>query len=180
MTTTIFHSLTHQFLFLVPCFLFLAAEWSIEERLCLFKLNLQLDGLPPPMTNIDTDTDKSITRPISSSGHVIHDPKTVTLIGSFNDDTDTHGGYDEKIEHDSNCNVNNNIVGSSVHGGSSTMTTQIDPYTIRPRQTETETEIETQLRKKRTVATVEEMVSMRPVCVPKVDLVQSKHLPGKS
>ena len=76
--------------------------WNIEERLCLFKINLNMDE----ETTLSTDW---------SSDLAVNDPKTVTQIGSISD-TNKNKSRTEKLEGSNVFVVRDDHVG--------------DPYTL--------------------------------------------------
>lgn len=132
-------------------------DWSVEERLCLFKISVHVEE------NSSRSVDMLRSGIVTAQGKAINDPKTVTTIGSFS----VHGTDTD--------------VGLKKDDGALR-----DPYAV-PHSGDKKQELPVsesdridESTRSRISEAVEgdEVVSMCPRFPPRVDLVQSKHLPG--
>ena len=89
-------------------------DWCIEERLCIFKINLQLDETARRATertysNLANNNNTNNTTTLHQHTK-INDPKTVTIIGSFNESNGSHcdsgSSLKESFEEKHNSNSN--------------------------------------------------------------------------
>ena len=151
------------------------ADWRIEERLCLFKISLQLEKTDFPLRS------NSRAGALNSSGsHDIKDPKTVTIIGSF-----TENDSEQNISLDNKRDISRGD-GTCVLLGDAL----VDPYVVPRREeglsgeSKTEQQRQQEEQSQGLQVDVEDCISAsvntRPLHTAKVDLVQSKPLAGKS
>mmetsp|Transcript_11759 Transcript_11759/g.21827 ORF Transcript_11759/g.21827 Transcript_11759/m.21827 type:complete len:712 (+) Transcript_11759:58-2193(+) len=126
-------------------------DWSVEERLCLFKISVQVEEKAARPSENKTGQSRTVVNV------AVNDPKTVTTIGSLSvNDTNSGAGVrkDDDMLPDP-YSIPNAMEGGLARGGTENVLYKLSDVEVR-----------------------DPTAVSCPACPPRVHLVQSKHLPG--